>query len=378
MIVIADDITGAAEIAGIAFARGEAVRLVCGCVTATYRTATYSTNETTVIATDTRSMSEPEAVAETRHIASSIIHHPSSIFKKTDSALRGHVVAELAALMQATGYERAVYLPANPSKGRVIRNGIYYINNVPIHETPFSYDPEFPAKTSVLKERFPDTEAHHIIMPDAESEEDIRNVIAEYNDGKTIFAGAADLFSAMIGMGCLAIDFFNRPHPMPIIQAQNSSLFESVALQSLILCGSTQSKTLDLGIPVAPMPQEIYDGSDDLSLWDVSAYSKQHSLILTIPHTHRTGKDVAVHLRTVMAEMTKRLVAQHCPEHLMIEGGATAWATLQALGWADFTITAQLAPGVVQMSAANGTLVTLKPGSYSWGSLFNKTDRYLR
>ena len=78
MIVIADDITGAAEIAGIAFACGEAVRLVCGCVAATYRTATYSTNETTVIATDTRSMSEPEAVAETRHIASSIIHHPSS------------------------------------------------------------------------------------------------------------------------------------------------------------------------------------------------------------------------------------------------------------------------------------------------------------
>ena len=29
MIVIADDITGAAEIAGIAFARGEQVRLLC-------------------------------------------------------------------------------------------------------------------------------------------------------------------------------------------------------------------------------------------------------------------------------------------------------------------------------------------------------------
>jgi uncharacterized protein YgbK (DUF1537 family) len=361
MIVIADDITGAAEIAGIAFACGKAVRLVCGCDAATYRTATQPTNETTVIATDTRSMSETEAVAETRHIASSIIHHPSSIFKKTDSALRGHVVAELVALMQATGYERAVYLPANPSKGRIIRNGIYYINNVPIHETSFSYDPEFPAKTSVLKERFPDTEAHHIIMPDAESEEDIRNVIAEYNDGKTIFAGAADLFSAMIGMECGRIKK-SITHRTSAISHQTSTL---------ILCGSTQSKALDLGIPVAPMPQEIYDGSDDIGLWDVSAYSKQHSLILTIPYTHRTGKDVAVHLRTVMAEMTKRLVAQHCPEHLMIEGGATAWATLQALGWADFTITAQLAPGVVQMSAANGTLVTLKPGSYPWGTILS-------
>ena len=269
MIVIADDITGAAEIAGIAFACGEDVRLVCGC-----DTATYSTNETTVIATDTRSMSETEAVAETRYIASSIIHHPSSIFKKTDSALRGHVVAELLTLMQAMGYERVVYLPANPSKGRIIRNGTYYINNVPICETDFSFDPEFPARTSVLKERFPDVESKGIIMPDAESEEDIHNVISTYNDGKAIFAGAADLFNGMIGMKCGRIKK-SITHHTSAISHQTSTL---------ILCGSTQSKALDLGITVAPMPQEIYDGSDDIGLWDVSAYSKQHSLSLLSHH----------------------------------------------------------------------------------------------
>ena len=362
MIVIADDITGAAEIAGIAFARGAEVRLVCGSVCG----VDNATHLTTIIATDTRSMSEEEAVAETRRIASHLSPLTSHLFKKTDSALRGHVVAELTPLMEVTGYKRAVYLPANPSKGRIIRNGVYYINNVPIHETDFSFDPEFPARTSVLRERFPDAESKGIIIPDAESEEDIHNVISTYNDGKTIFAGAADLFSGMICMGC-----------------GRCSLFESVALQSLILCGSTQSKALDLGIPVAPMPQEIYDGSDDLSLWDTTAYEQeQHSLILTIPHTHRTGKEVAVHLRTMMAEMTKQLVTKHCPEHLVIEGGATAWATLQALGWTEFTITAQLAPGVVQMRTTNachtqtfrsenGVFVTLKPGSYPWGTILS-------
>ena len=362
MIVIADDITGAAEIAGIAFARGAEVRLVCGSVCG----VDNATHLTTIIATDTRSMSEEEAVAETRRIASHLSPLTSHLFKKTDSALRGHVVAELTPLMEVTGYKRAVYLPANPSKGRIIRNGVYYINNVPIHETDFSFDPEFPARTSVLRERFPDAESKGIIIPDAESEEDIHNVISTYNDGKTIFAGAADLFSGMICMGC-----------------GRCSLFESVALQSLILCGSTQSKALDLGIPVAPMPQEIYDGSDDLSLWDTTAYEQeQHSLILTIPYSHRTGKEVAVHLRTMMAEMTKQLVTKHCPEHLVIEGGATAWATLQALGWTEFTITAQLAPGVVQMKVTNachtqtfrsenGTLVTLKPGSYPWGTILS-------
>ena len=177
MIVIADDITGAAEMAGIAFARGEDVRLACG---SPVSDCDIATNGTVVIATDTRSMSEAEAVPETHCITSAFIHHTSAIFKKTDSALRGHVVAELSALMEATGCRRAVFLPANPSKGRIIKNGTYYINNVPIHETAFSYDPEFPAKSSVLRERFPDAQAKGIIMPDAESEEDIQKVIAKY------------------------------------------------------------------------------------------------------------------------------------------------------------------------------------------------------
>ena len=394
MIVIADDITGAAEIAGIAFARGAEVRLICDSVCGC-DTATPSTGVTTVIATDTRSMSEEEALAETKRISAAFVSPEGKkvIFKKTDSALRGHVIAELTALMEATGYERAIYLPANPSKGRIIRNGIYYIKEVrgekqeirevPLNETDFSFDPEFPARTSVLRERFPDAESKGIIMPDAESEEDIHNVISTYNDGKTIFAGAADLFSAMIGMGCGRLKESIAKHPIPIIQTKNSSLFESVALQSLILCGSTQSKTLDLQIPVAPMPQEIYDGGNDLNLWDTTAYEQeQHSLILTIPHTHRTGKEVAVHLRTVMAEMTKQLVTRYCPKHLIIEGGATAWATLQALGWTEFTITAQLGPGVVQMRTTNachtqtfrsenGVFVTLKPGSYPWGTILS-------
>ena len=352
MIVIADDITGAAEIAGIAFSQGQRVRLVCGGSVCDCGT---DTSITTVIATDTRSMTEAEAVDETRRIIShsSFPHSSFLIFKKTDSALRGHVVAELTTLMEATGYHRAVYLPANPSKGRIIKRGVYYINNVPIHKTDFSFDPEYPAKTSVLKERFPDAEAKGIIIPDATSLDDIRRVVTEYNDGKTLFAGAADLFAAIISCSSEAritgTSGLSRP-------------------STLILCGSTQSKPLDLGIPVAPMPRVVYDGSEDISLWNTADYVKTHNLILTMPYSHRTGKEAAVHLRTVMALKAKELIDQYCPDHLVIEGGATAWATLQTLGWHHFNIETQIAPGVVQMSATCGTLVTLKPGSYPWGT----------
>lgn len=368
MIVIADDITGAAEIAGIAHATGHPVRLLCGCPAGGDSVATGGI---TVIATDTRSMTEGEVAAETRHIISPLSLEGDGgrlLFKKTDSALRGHVVAELTALMQATGYQRAVYLPANPSKERTIRNGIYYIKGVPIADTAFSYDPEFPAHTSSVKERFPDAGDHSIIMPDAESTDDIRRVIERYDDGKTLFAGAADLFTAFLPKG-QGIDRLTSSTSHTSLTGPTGLSRPSV----LILCGSTQSRPLDLGIPVAPMPREVYDGERGADYWYqflTSHLSPLTSLILTIPHTHRTGKEVAVHLRTVMAEMTRRLVSLHCPDQLIIEGGATAWATLNALGWQEFQIERQVAPGVVQMSATNGTLVTLKPGSYPWGGLF--------
>ena len=412
MVVIADDITGAAEIAGIAFSHGQQVRLICGCSGSSSSVCScgIATNETIVIATDTRSMSESEAIAETHHIASSFLISHSSflIYKKTDSALRGHVVAELTALMQATGYQRCIYLPANPSKGRIIRNGVYYIRevrgersevrgersevrgqrsevrgergevrDVPIHETAFSYDPEFPALTSVLSERFPDAESKGIIMPDAENEEDIQKVIATYNDGNTIFAGAADLFSALLAKESRgqALDPSLGQRSCP--HDSHSSLF--TLHSSLILCGSTQSQPLDLGIPIAPMPRELYDGSDDLSCWDTHEYTKQHRLILTMPYTHRTGKKAAVHLRTMMAKKAKELITLQIPDHLIIEGGATAWSTLQALGWTQFDIVAQIAPGVVQMSVTmislgskKDVMVTLKPGSYPWGNWMKK------
>ncbi len=379
MIVIADDITGAAEIAGIAFAHGQQVRLVCGCPVCCDDIATdgtadgaadgvaagtpaFATAGTTVIATDTRSMTEAEAVEETKRLAFLISHSSFLIYKKTDSALRGHVIAELEALMETTGYRRAVYMPANPSKGRVIRSGTYYINDTPLHETAFSYDPEFPAVTSVLRTRFPDAEAKGIVMPDAENADDICRVVDKYNDDRTLFAGAADLFSALLPTQDTPFTF----HPSPL----TSYVSPLTSKSTLILCGSTQSKVLDLGIPIAPMSREVYDGSEDICRWDTGRYAEAHSIILTMPFTHRTGKEAAVHLRTVMARKAKELIARHRPDHLVIEGGATAWATLQAIGWTQFDIVRQIAPGVVQMRAGNGTLVTLKPGSYPWSTQF--------
>ena len=403
IIVIADDITGAAEIAGIAFQHGLPVRLLCSSLSITNPKDVVSREtEVTVIATDTRSMTEAEAVVETHQLTkliTSFFTPPLGgwgagviLFKKTDSALRGHVVAELEVLLHETSYEHALYLPANPSKGRIIKDGIYYIGDKPIAETDFSFDPEFPAVSSKMAERFPFCEEKNIFWHDVTSEEDIQQAIAQADD-RTLFAGAADLFTTLLsnreGLGGQSVWRKEEEDGEKGKEVENADEGDKAGIfkphgSALIVCGSTQSKPLNLGIPVCPMPLEVYDQQTDAEEWITSLIEQlhpssspslnregwggsSHSLILTIPYRHRTGKEVAIYLRETMGEVIRRLVAVYPPQELIIEGGSTAWQILQQLGWHEFDITDEIAPGVVRMHAVGThTHVTMKPGSYPW------------
>ena len=352
--VIADDITGAAEMAGIARCLGLRVML-------TTKPDGEVDTDVLVIASDTRSMTEQEAARESAKLGTTVgrMQGVTHIFKKTDSALRGHVTAELCALLDTTGYDRAIYLPANPSKRRIIRDGTYYVDNRPLHETDFSFDPEFPAFSSILSERFPAV-GERISFADATCTRDIEEVVEEC-PSNTMLAGAADLFTA----------FLDRRYPS-LQPAQEATPHVDLS-DSIIICGSTQSKPVECGALTAPMPLEVYDGTASTIGWITTLseeYAAGRSLILTMAHHHRTGHESAVYLRETMASVVAALTDIRLPREIVIEGGATAYAILSRLGWKSFEITSQIAPGVIRMSAPNGTCITMKPGSYPWGTLF--------
>ncbi len=352
--VIADDITGAAEMAGIAHRLGLRVKL-------TMQPEATPDCDVLVIATDTRSMSESEAAIVSRELASNVMAIPGvdAIFKKTDSALRGHVVAELEAMLSVTDYDRALFIPANPSRGRIIRDGVYYIGETPLHETDFSFDPEFPAFSSALSERLPDCEAKGVRYADAVCAEDIMTAVKNV-ERHTLLAGAADLFTELL----------RQRFPCSEIPAEKCVLDLS---DCLIIRGSTQSKAIDCGVETAYMPTEVYDETVSPESWIqqlADSYSKSHALIIAVRDRHRTGKAIATYLRGTMADATAALASVHNPTELIIEGGATAFAILHRLGWNSFTITQEISPGVIRMRATNGTHITMKPGSYPWGQLF--------
>ena len=350
IVVIADDITGAAELAGMACSCGLHTEML------TKMAPRLPSCDVLVMATDTRSMTEGDAVACTIATARQLAGYGCRLFKKTDSALRGHIMAEIQALLSVTDYGSVVFIPANPSKNRIIRQGVYYVDGVPIGETDFSRDPEFPAFSSLMTERFPTASEMGVVIPNVESMEDIHAAIDDVPED-TLLVGAADLFSVWLqGMGHVRQDAFKPAH------VGGSDI--------ILVCGSTQSKAVRPDIPTSSMPLEVYDDVAHVSLWKeqaVALYEERHAIALNIPHRHLTGREVAVRLRGMMAEVVKTLVERHLPANLVIEGGATAYCCLKSLGWYTFHVIGEMSPGVVSMEATNGTVVTLKPGSYDWG-----------
>lgn len=70
------------------------------------------------------------------------------LYKKTDSALRGNIGSELAAVMNAVSADRIPFLPAFPKMGRTIRGGIHYVDGVPVAQGVFGQDPFEPVRHS--------------------------------------------------------------------------------------------------------------------------------------------------------------------------------------------------------------------------------------
>ncbi|MBQ1979534.1 MAG: hypothetical protein II228_06715 [Alistipes sp.] len=372
--VIADDLTGAAEIAGVAHRLGCRVRLT------TTVDALRVEDEVVVLATDTRSMGRAEALAYTEEVVRQLatLERPDRLFKKTDSVLRGHVVAELEALWPL-GYRQAMLLPANPSKERLIVRRRYTIAGTPLNHTLFRHDPEFPATTSDVVKLLGDgipyitTRTRRVQLPEGisigevASQEDLERHVARFDAPATIWAGGADLFETlMIRHG--------KAH-------QAHAPFAGMGTRrALIVLGSTARHNLfeepffaRNRVAVSPMPDTVFEGgtTDAWIAESLQLAGEADSLLLRIPQqiTHDEGK--ALQLRHQMAEVVTRLIAELRPEEVIIEGGATAYTILARLAWSDLRIADEIAPGVVRLRhAESGTHLTFKPGSYPWGACF--------
>ena len=376
--VIADDLTGAAEIAGICIRYGLDVSF--GIDEIPEKKATIN-----VIATDTRSKEEDEAYETHFHLAESILSQPKSIiFKKCDSVLRGHVLIELMALADAEEKETILIQPSNPKNNRFIKDASYYIDGVLIENTGFANDPDFPAKTSSVKNLildgvekqhaiqvhtgdFKEINSNGIFIPNCESNEALATCFNLYNEDM-IIAGSAAFFEQFL---------INKK----LARVQVAQKTYNLSSNYLLVSGSTHPNSIAFSatlekkhVPLIVFPEVLLQNKLNKTALNefvnsISEVYKDHErMILRISNDRIQLENSALNLKIRMSLIAKKLIESTNVNEIFIEGGATAYDLLETLQWKSFTPIAEIAPGVVRMQFDSNPkkYITIKPGSYQW------------
>ncbi len=370
IIVIADDFTGAAELAGIALKYGLRTELLTS-------GDLNPDADVNIIDTNTRSRSVEEACREVDRILAYVDRFDHSfLFKKTDSVLRGHVIDELSVLLRRYPNKSVLLAPANPSRGRTIKDGFYYIDGQMLHESVFSADPESPThhsdilsllrvgngiKTRVLKisEDLPD-ENGEVWVAEASSTYDVLDWAGKVNN-RIIPAGSADFFDAMLSL-------YGRPYS----QTEQKSLF---------ICGSSLSRVVNLEEELFSENPKVVGVSEDRICVDgqedvigeiaqavIDHFRVTNNVILYIKASDTSNSILTRDIPKCLAAITAMVLDQIEVRELYIEGGTTSSEVVRKAGWHRFKPVYQLDQGIVRLHVLDcpSSYVTVKPGSYKW------------
>lgn len=375
IVVIADDISGAAELACLAGSHG---------LVAEVHTVFDASSGADVIAvdTDTRLLSAEDAAENVRTIARTVVTegHAQWVYKKTDSLLRGNVLAETQAVAAALGKRTVLLIPANPGKGRIIRGARYLINGVPLDETPFADDPERAVTTARVDALLRcEGDAGVIVLDENQKIQTDSFNVPDVTDAKHLQDRAGEVDDTVLPAG--AVEFFEallaRDAPAPKARAETS---QSLSSRRLFVCGSHAAWTssrpeqcADRGIPVVTMPHTLFgdDPSDaDLDRWTaaaVEAFNDSTRVMVAIGGERSDAIDprrLVHHLANTVEQIMQRLTIGR----LFLEGGATAAAIVRHMGWRRLRVMAPVASDIVPLCVMeqSAPVLFIKPGSYPW------------
>ena len=373
--VVADDLTGAAEVAGVGVRFGLEARLFRG-------RAQACAADLLVVDADSRCRTADVAETRARDAAASLVAlSPMAVFKKTDSVLRGHVRRELQAVRDVTGSHRVILLPANPSLGRTIRNGRYAVNGVALDRTTFADDPEHPARTADVRALYAGADVSEVHMlsaddPLPETGTVIGNVAtcgdvsawAARLGTSDLPAGGSDFFAALLGR------LGHRP-TLDVVAAGVSRPFLVVSGSASASSRAAVRRWQAAGVAVCGMPDELLHGGGNASAREgrwaddtVLALRKRVGVVLWTPQESVGGGAVSRRLRHTTARVVRKVIGRAELAQLWIAGGATSAAVFATMRWDQCRVDAEYARGVVRVIPfpAGVLSVVLKPGSYPW------------
>ena len=377
MVMIADDLTGAADCAAACAAHGVSATVVLHAPR--HSAPCWPDTDILSIDADTRCLSSAQAAAATSDLlricqTRGAFDAPCLLFKKLDSTLRGNMATELAAILRmrrslVSGNEKIAMImaPALPAQGRTTIGGRQFVHGRPLHETDLWKD-ETHAPQSKISALLAEAglsccvieiatvrrslsalqnamaklvREADVVLCDAETDDDLR-AIAEASillgEG-TVWAGSAGLASHL-------------PHAAGFVGTSSAAPVNFAVGPSLFVVGSGASVTREQASVLAAIPNVFTVRVAPAMLLNSQAAA------LPILKGLQSNRDVLVLLdgserctaneTRILTQALSKLIAPCAPllGGLVATGGETARAILDDLGIQSLRLLGEVEPGL--------------------------------
>jgi len=410
---IADDFTGATDLANNLVRSGMRTLQTIG-VPATPLTGEV---DAVVMALKSRTIAPGEAVAQSLAALEWLKRAGCRQFyfkycSTFDSTPQGNIGPVAEALMDALGANIAIACPAFPTNARTIYMGNLYVGELPLSESGMRHHPLTPmtdanlvrvlqaqsrgkvglvawtavaAGEKAIRARFAALEAEgvRLAVVDAISDADLYAIAAACADHPLITAGS--------GVAVGVPENFRRAGLLPL-RADAAELPRAPGLAAVISGSCSQATNgqvthwIESGRPAIRIdPREISRGTDVVA----GALLQATSLLASGPvlfyataapedvksvQSELGAAEAGAMVEQVLARIAQGLIARGVTR-LVVAGGETAGAVVQALGVAALKIGPQIDPGVPWTSTlgAQTILLALKSGNFGSRDFFVKS-----
>lgn len=385
-IVIADDFTGSND-TGIQFLKaGYEVSVILD-----VSAISSITDKGVVIVVDTesRNVSAKEAATRLETVAAYIspLRRGGIVYKKVDSTMRGNIAIETATLRDRLNFPVTAFTPAYPKNKRIVKDGLLFLDGVPVAESEIGKDPRKPVATSSLKETLrgkSKLEVRHISLSEIRGGKVPKILKIAGGNGAYTFDADSDNDLQLIVKGLCSV----LP-PEEILWVGSAGLAEALTTRSrpvLFVAGSISAKTalqartlLDL-TDVSPVPVDIHALMKDPACETrrisgaVSPLLRQGRSVLIGTSLNeeqieagRKGEASEVVCQTLSAAVSEILDTVDI-SGLFVTGGEVAVWIVRALGATGTDLVGEIEPGIPLLCLRGGRLhglpVITKAGAF--------------
>ena len=397
--IIADDFTGATDVAGLAVRQGATASVVIGAQTA-------STDDAVVSALKIRTTTPDEAVRQALMAARQHLAEGRRLYWKYcstfDSTPRGNIGPVADALLDLTGADIAIHCPAFPENGRTVYKGRLFVGDLPLDESPMRDHPLTPMRDAnlvrllspqvaggvnlltregLLGETLPTVLAearrlgHRHIIADALTNDDLA-ILADQAPGDALLCGGSAFAAATIGASSAAGRSFRTP-PGAIVVLSGSC---SSATRGQVAAWT--GKRLDLtpealaseghGPALDWLERELPQGPVLVSATAEPERLEQSQKVLGTDRAALLVEDAM----SALAERARDTGAAG----IVVAGGETSGAVTRAIGADHLRIGPEVAPGVpvcLAIGSGRPIALVLKSGNFGTTDFFATAVRMI-